>query len=138
MMMIDVLRPLLCTRQAKWAEQPPKVMRRSERRNNLQICLRQDLNTGGSDLWSNTLPLDHGGAPQLCSNPNHQVSYNIITYSVQKHRVTKDSHISSMWGGATRTSFLHHEAILAIQYVHFIYIIILKSVLVKSEQLFAH
>ena len=38
-------------------------MRRSERRNNLQICPRQDSNTGGSDLWSNTLPLDHGGAP---------------------------------------------------------------------------
>ena len=26
-MMIDVLRPLLCTWQAKWAERPPKVMR---------------------------------------------------------------------------------------------------------------
>ena len=37
-------------------------MRRSERRNNLQICPRWDSNTGGSDLWSNTLPLDHGGA----------------------------------------------------------------------------
>ena len=39
-------------------------MRRSERRNNLQICPRRDSNTGGSDLWSSTLPLDHGGA--LC------------------------------------------------------------------------
>ncbi|KAK2165648.1 hypothetical protein LSH36_47g04018 [Paralvinella palmiformis] len=38
-------------------------MRRSERRNNLQICPRRDSNTGGSDLWSSTLPLDHGGAP---------------------------------------------------------------------------
>ncbi|KAK2141140.1 hypothetical protein LSH36_1154g00073 [Paralvinella palmiformis] len=37
-------------------------MRRSERRNNLQICPRRDSNTGGSDLWSSTLPLDHGGA----------------------------------------------------------------------------
>ena len=37
-------------------------MRRSERRNNLQICQRRDSNTGGSDLWSSTLPLDHGGA----------------------------------------------------------------------------
>ncbi|KAK2163817.1 hypothetical protein LSH36_74g14046 [Paralvinella palmiformis] len=37
-------------------------MRRSQRRNNLQICPRRDSNTGGSDLWSNTLPLDHGGA----------------------------------------------------------------------------
>ena len=39
-------------------------MRRSERRNNLQICPRRDSNTGGSDLWSSTLPLEHGGAPQ--------------------------------------------------------------------------
>ena len=61
-MMIDVLRPLLCTRWAKWAERPPKVMRRSHRRNNLQICPRRDLNTSGSELQSNTLPLDHGGA----------------------------------------------------------------------------
>ena len=38
-------------------------MRQSERRNNLQICPRRDSNTGGSDLWSSTLPLDHGGAP---------------------------------------------------------------------------
>ena len=44
------------------AERPPKVTRRSERRNNLQICPRRDSNTGGSDLWSSTLPLDHGGA----------------------------------------------------------------------------
>ena len=34
-------------------------MRRSERRNNLQICPHRDSITGGSDLWSNTLlPLD--------------------------------------------------------------------------------
>jgi len=33
------------------------------RRNNLQKCPLQDSNTGDSDLWSNTLPLDHGGAP---------------------------------------------------------------------------
>jgi len=38
MMMIDVLQPPLCTSLAKWAERPPKVMRRSQRRNNLQIC----------------------------------------------------------------------------------------------------
>ena len=63
MMMIDVLRPLLCTREANWAEPPPKVMRRSERRNNLQTCPHRDSSTDGSDLWSNTLPLDHGGHP---------------------------------------------------------------------------
>ncbi|KAK2150429.1 B-12 dependent methionine synthase [Paralvinella palmiformis] len=40
-------------------------MRRSERRNNLQICPRQDLNMGGSDLWSNTLLLDYGVAEEL-------------------------------------------------------------------------
>ena len=34
---------------SEWAEQPPKVMRRSQRRNNLQICPRRDSNTGGSD-----------------------------------------------------------------------------------------
>jgi len=32
----------------------------------LQICPRRDSNTGGSDMWSSTLPLDHGGALQ-CS-----------------------------------------------------------------------
>ena len=42
----------------KW---PPKVMRRSQRWNNFQIYSRQYSNTGGSDMWSNTLPLDHGG-----------------------------------------------------------------------------
>jgi len=25
---------------------------------------RRDSNTGGSDLWSNTLPLDQGGTPK--------------------------------------------------------------------------
>ena len=40
-------------------------MKRSERWNTLQICPRRDSNTGGSDLWSNTLPLDHGGALSL-------------------------------------------------------------------------
>ena len=43
----------LCTRWAKWAERPPKVTKRSERWNNLQICPRRDSNSGGSDLWSN-------------------------------------------------------------------------------------
>jgi len=41
----------------------PKVMRRSERRNNLQIGPRRDSNTGGSDLQSSTLPIDDRGAP---------------------------------------------------------------------------
>jgi len=58
LMMIDVLRPLFSTWWAKCAEWPPKVMKRSQRWNNLQICPRQGSNMGGSDLWSNTLPLD--------------------------------------------------------------------------------
>jgi len=33
--------------------------------NNLQIWPRPDSNAGGSDLWSNALPLDHGGTPSL-------------------------------------------------------------------------
>ena len=37
-------------------------MKRSQRWNNLQIYPRRDSNMGGSDLWSNTLPLDNGGA----------------------------------------------------------------------------
>ena len=56
MMMIDVLRPRLCTWQAKWAERPPKVMRRSRRWNTLQIHPRRDSNSGGSELWSSALP----------------------------------------------------------------------------------
>ena len=35
-----------------------------QKRNNFQICPRRDSNTGDSDLWSSTLPLDHGGAPK--------------------------------------------------------------------------
>ena len=62
MKMIDVLRPLLYTWQAKQAERPPKVMNGIQRRNNFKICQHRDSNTGGSDLWYNTLPLDHGGA----------------------------------------------------------------------------
>ena len=45
-----------------WPMLPPKVMKRSQRWNNLQICPRRDSNTGSSDMWSNTLQLDHGGA----------------------------------------------------------------------------
>jgi len=49
MMIIYVLRPLLCTCLAKWAE-------RSQRWNTLHRCPRRDSNLGGGDLWSNTLP----------------------------------------------------------------------------------
>ena len=60
-MKIGVLRPLLCTRWAKWAEQHSKVMKRTERWSTLQVWSRRDSNTG--DLWSNTMPLDHEGGP---------------------------------------------------------------------------
>ena len=53
--------PFLCTRYAKWAKRPPRVMKRSQRWNNLHICPRGDSNTGGSGQCSNTLPLDHAG-----------------------------------------------------------------------------
>ena len=91
MMMIDVLRPLLCTRQDKWAGRLPKVMRRSERRNNLQICPRRYSNTGGSDLWSSTLPLDHGGAPDVLEERTRKSSilnrYNLLV-NICSHRTT--------------------------------------------------
>ena len=38
-------------------------MKRSQRWNTLQICRRRDSNSRGSNMWSNTLPLDHGGVP---------------------------------------------------------------------------
>ena len=40
-------------------------MKQSQRWNNLQICPHRDLNMGGSDLWSNMLPLDHRDAHLL-------------------------------------------------------------------------
>ena len=86
-MMIDVLRPLLCTRYAKLAERPAKVMRRSERRNNLQICPRWDSNTGSSDMLSNTLPLDHGCAPvESLEGRSIQTQYLYIHMNKDVHR----------------------------------------------------
>ena len=38
-------------------------LKRSQRWNDLQICPRRASNTGDSDLWCNTLLLDHGGGP---------------------------------------------------------------------------
>ena len=38
-------------------ERPPNVMKLSQRWNTLQICPRQDSNSGGSELWSNALPV---------------------------------------------------------------------------------
>ena len=48
----------LCSRdRAKRAERPPKVMKRSQRWNTLQICPPRDSNSVGTDQWSNTLPV---------------------------------------------------------------------------------
>ena len=55
-MIIDVLWPILCTWQAKWAEQPSKVMKQSQRWNTIQVCPPWDSNSDGSDLCSNALP----------------------------------------------------------------------------------
>ena len=67
MMKIDVLRPLL---QAKWAERSPKVMRRSKRRNNLQICPRRD--------WNNVVmicgPTRYRQTTQAQPKDRHQVN----------------------------------------------------------------
>ena len=65
-------------------------MRRSERRNNLRICPRRDSNTGGSDLWSNTLPLDHGGA---LSSLLRVLRTNVRKYKHWKH--TLDQRLES-------------------------------------------
>ena len=62
-----------------------KVMRWSQRWNNLQICSRRDLNPGGSDLWSNTLPLDNGGALFLSFFPyKNKWSVTCPTWQVTK------------------------------------------------------
>jgi len=57
-MMIDdwCLRPVLCTRQIKWADWPPKLMKREQRGNTAQICPRRDSNSGGSEICSKALP----------------------------------------------------------------------------------
>ena len=56
-------------------------MRRSQRWNNLQICPLTDSNPGGSDMWSNTLPLDHGDALNYsCDLPN--TKWYFTTYSL--------------------------------------------------------
>ena len=59
-MMIGVLRPLLYTGRAtsKGNEAKSKMKQPSD-------IPTPRFDTGGSDLWSNTLPLDHGGAPYL-------------------------------------------------------------------------
>jgi len=46
-------------------------MNRSQKWNKFQICPHQDSITGGSDLWSSTLPLDHRGPPNFTRNNHH-------------------------------------------------------------------
>jgi len=63
MTIIGLLRPLLCTRQAKWA--PSAASKGNEAKSKMKQpsdMLTPKFEHGGSDLWSNTLPLEHGGA----------------------------------------------------------------------------
>ena len=64
MMVIDVLQPLLCPWYAKCAKRLPKVMKRSQIWNTLQVYPRRDSNSNGSDLWSNAPPTRPRRRPQ--------------------------------------------------------------------------
>jgi len=62
-------------------------MKWSQRWNNLQICPHWYSNLGGSDLWSNTLLLDHRGACIVVMNielRNHWFMPNICSVYLQK------------------------------------------------------
>ena len=56
-MMVGILRPLLWTWKDKWAERPPKVTKRRQRWDTIQICPRPNSNSVGSELWSTALPV---------------------------------------------------------------------------------
>jgi len=58
-----------------------RVMKRSERWRNLQICPRRNSNTGGSDIWSNTLPIDHGGAPCIFTE-HHSLNCMMLSIAI--------------------------------------------------------
>jgi len=62
MMMIDVLRPLLCTWLAKWAEQPPKVMKRSKDEIPLRYAHAEIRSQVIVICGPTRYQLDHGGA----------------------------------------------------------------------------
>ena len=74
--MIDVLRPLLCTCQAKWADRLPEAMKRSQRRTNFQICPARESNSGGSDLWSNALLI--AARMRLIFPQNNRILYILL------------------------------------------------------------
>ena len=65
MIIIGVLRPLLCTWQAKWADRPPTVNEAKLEMKQPSDMPRRDSNAGEGDLWSNTLPQDHGSDMQI-------------------------------------------------------------------------
>jgi len=81
MMMIDVLRPLLCTWQIKKAERFAKVMNRSQRVNSLRyayakIRIRVVVICGPAQYQ-----LDHGGAPSSfhkTDKASFQLVHNLI------------------------------------------------------------
>ena len=76
MMVVDVLRPVMCIWWAKWAERPPKVMKRSQLLNTLQICPRRDSNSGGSNMWSNAL--DFSQERQLITSSRVEIIISLI------------------------------------------------------------
>jgi len=69
---------MLFARVIRYIERPTEVMKRSQRWNNLQKCQRQDHNSGGSDLCSNTIPLESLFPKML----NNYVLSVIISYFV--------------------------------------------------------
>ena len=79
----NVLQPLLCTWWAKWAEWPPKVMKRSERWNAHRICQSWDSNSDGSDLWSDALPVRPRRSPK--------VKYDQYTISFDTHYLLRNN-----------------------------------------------
>jgi len=91
MMMIDVLRPLLCTWWAKWAEWPPKVMKRSQRWNTLQIGPHRDSNASVSDMWSKAQPVKPRRRPW-----EYELSVE-LSYCDLRPRKRKMGRVSGCW-----------------------------------------
>ena len=65
-------------------------MKRGQRWNNLRICPRRDSNTGGSDQWSNTLPLNHGGTHRITKEHADSAQFGlcILTAMWNEYRIT--------------------------------------------------
>jgi len=74
-------------------------MKRNQRWNKLRIWAHRDPNTGGSDMWSSTLPLDHGGAPI-----EHEVDYLRLRkmFTLQSSSLSSSAMISPLQDGSLR------------------------------------